>query len=263
MAARSRPNALVQQGRDPLVDWLLLRGLARESAHWGDWPEQLQTARPEDRFHTVDFPGTGLNRHLRSPACITGMRQFAEQAACGLPRPLGLIGLSLGGMVALDWALNRPDDCANLVLISSSSGLSRPWRRLRPAQWARVIRMLTQADSDTREQAILAITSNRPIPIEVTHQWQSVQRERPVKRLDVVRQLYAASRYRPPHHQLPMPALVMASAGDRLTDWRCSRDLAESLDCHLAVHPSAGHDLPLDDPRWLIAQLKAYFPIDR
>ena len=244
------------------MDWLLIRGLARESAHWGDWPEQLREARPQDSFHTVDLPGTGLARHLRSPTSIEGVRQFAERATRQLPRPLGLIGLSLGGMVALEWALHRPGDCASLVLISSSSSLSAPWRRLRPGQWPQVMRMLTQADSDAREQAILALTSNRPINSAVTEQWQAIQRERPVRRLDVIRQLYAASRYKPPHKVPPMPTLVLASQGDRLMDWRCSRDLAESLECPLAVHPGAGHDLPLDDPQWLTAQLNTYFSAD-
>jgi hypothetical protein len=59
-----------------------------------------------------------------------------------------------------------------------------------------------------------------------------------------------------------MPALVLASRGDRLTDWRCSRDLAQAGDWPLKVHLKAGHDLPLDDPQWLIAQINTYFPVD-
>lgn len=245
------------------MDWLLLRGLARESAHWGDWPDQLRRCRPQDRFHTLDLPGTGHARHLRSPASVASVRQFAQRATRQLPRPLGLMGLSLGGMVALDWALHSPEDCASLVLISSSSGFSAFWRRLQPAQWAPVIRMLGQADSDARERAILALTSNRPLSISVLEQWQAIQRERPVRRADVIRQLFAASRYKPPRGVAQMPALVLASQGDRLMDWRCSRDLAQSLECPLEVHPSAGHDLPLDDPQWLVTQLDTYFPVDR
>lgn len=245
------------------MDWLLLRGLARESAHWGDWLEQLRRSRPQDSFHTLDLPGTGLARQFRSPASVAGARQFAERATRQLPRPLGLIGLSFGGMVALDWALHSPEDCAGLVLISSSCRLSPPWRRLQPRQWAPVIRMLGQADSAARERAILALTSNRPLSISVLEQWQAIQRERPVQRVDVIRQLYAASCYKPPGGMPQMPTLVLASQGDRLTDWCCSRDLAESLECPLEVHPNAGHDLPLDDPQWLIAQLNTYFPEER
>jgi len=244
------------------MDWLLIRGLARESAHWGDWPEQLRRARPGDTFHTVDLPGTGLARDFRPPNSIAEARQFADRVTRWLPRPVGLIGLSLGGMVALDWALNRPADCASLVLISSSSRLSPPWRRMRPAQWAPVMRMLAQADSDTRERAILALTSNRPIRGEVAQQWQAIQRERPVRRGDVMRQLYAASCYKPPLKVPKMPTVVLTSYRDRLTDWRCSRDLAKALECPLELHPDAGHDLPLDDSPWLIEQLNAYFPVD-
>ena len=124
------------------------------------------------------------------------------------------------------------------------------------------MRMLAQADSDTRERAILALTSNRPIRGEVAQQWQAIQRERPVRRGDVMRQLYAASCYKPPLKVPKMPTLVLTSYRDRLTDWRCSRDLAKALECPLELHPDAGHDLPLDDSPWLIEQLNAYFPVD-
>ena len=42
---------------------------------------------------------------------------------------------------------------------------------------------------------------------------------------------------------------------DRLVSPRCSQRLAAAWKVPLALHPSAGHDLPLDDPDWLLAQL--------
>jgi hypothetical protein len=44
-------------------------------------------------------------------------------------------------------------------------------------------------------------------------------------------------------------------AGDRLAHPTCSGRLAEALAAPLVVHPTAGHELPLDDPDWLLAQL--------
>ncbi|MBJ6139046.1 alpha/beta fold hydrolase [Marinobacter litoralis] len=260
MASGGGKNALVQQGRNFVMDWLLIRGLARESAHWGGWLKQLQHARPMDRFHTLDLPGTGGARNLCSPTSIAEAREYAEKQSLQLPRPLGLIGLSLGGMVALDWALENPEDCAGLVLISSSSGLSTPWRRMKPAQWPNVVRLMAQANIEARELAILSLTSNRPINVAVAEQWRAIQLKRPVRRANVLRQLYAASRYKPRAQNIKVPALVLASKGDRLTDWRCSLALAEALKCPLELHPAAGHDLPLDAPQWLIDQLATHFP---
>jgi hypothetical protein len=49
--------------------------------------------------------------------------------------------------------------------------------------------------------------------------------------------------------------LVLCSAADTLVDPDCSRRIAAALGASLAVHPSAGHDLPLDDGAWMAEQV--------
>lgn len=242
------------------MQWLLLRGLARESAHWGGLKSQLERSRPGEKFHTLDLPGTGLNNHLRAPHSIAETRAFIERASAELPRPLGLIGMSLGGMVALDWAQHQPRDCAALVIIGTSSGLSPAWRRLIPNNWPAIARLLLNVNIDRRERGILQLTSNLAIPAQLMEAWLEVQRVRPVSRANVIRQLYAASRFRPSPDAPAVPGLLLASYGDRLVDWRCSLTLAQTWQWPLRLHPSAGHDLPLDDPDWLIAQINHRFP---
>lgn len=237
------------------MHWLLLRGLARESAHWGALLERLRRARPTDDFHTLDLPGTGLNNHLCSPSSIAATREFVERAASSLPRPLALLGMSLGGMVALDWAQARPGDCALLVLIGTSTGRSRPWQRLQARNWPAVAQLLLIGDSHKRELGILRLTSNRPFSKAIIEQWLSIQQERPVTRANVLRQLYAAARYSPHHEPPEPPVLLLASRGDRLVDWRCSAALAEAWGCGFELHDTAGHDLPLDAPDWIIEQI--------
>lgn len=243
------------------MDWLLLRGLARESAHWGGLIEQLRQARPGDRYHSLDLPGTGLNNHLRAPTSIAGNRAFVARATAHLPRPLGLIGMSLGGMVALDWAQQTPNPCAALVLIGTSSTHSYPWQRLKPANWAAIARLLLSRRISAREQGILRLTSNQPLTAAVAEAWLEIQRQRPVSRANVLRQLYAAAQFQPAPQAPAVPALLLASQGDRLVDWRCSQALAHAWHWPLALHPSAGHDLPLDDPQWLIGQISRRFPL--
>jgi len=241
------------------MDWILLRGLARETAHWGSFVERLQRSRPDDVFHCLDLLGTGIHHQLLAPRSIPATQRFLEQSYGSRPRPFGLIGLSLGGMAALNWAQQRPQDCAALVLINTSSSFSLPWQRLRPANWPVIARLLLSRDLSLRERNILALTSNRAIASHVATDWARLQQERPVTRANVIRQLYAASTFRPDNQSPPVPTLVLASKADRLVDWRCSQKLAQHWQWEFACHESAGHDLPLDDPDWVIQQINRRF----
>jgi hypothetical protein len=49
---------------------------------------------------------------------------------------------------------------------------------------------------------------------------------------------------------------MINSLGDRLAHESCSTAIASKLSVPLITHPDAGHDLPMDDPEWLISQFK-------
>ena len=55
--------------------------------------------------------------------------------------------------------------------------------------------------------------------------------------------------------------LVLASAADALVDPRCSQRVAQAWGCVLRTHPSAGHDLPLDDGEWVVREVSAWLTI--
>ena len=86
--------------------------------------------------------------------------------------------------------------------------------------------------------------------------WVSVRAQRPVRPLNALRQLLAAARYRAPAQAPDVPMLLLASTNDRLVDSRCSQALARAWHCPLAMHPDAGHDLPLDDADWVASQIR-------
>jgi pimeloyl-ACP methyl ester carboxylesterase len=240
------------------MNWILLRGLARQSRHWGQFPAQLAGAMPGDQVHALDLPGTGVHCKGPSPDTIPAIREQAQASAGSLSEPVILVGLSLGGMVALDWAFHRPEDVAGVVAINSSSGWSRPWHRLQPGRWGGVLKLLADPDISRREAGILQMTSNRtPLP-DVIGEWQDIHSRSPVTRRTALRQIRAAACYRPPEQVPAMPTLLMASRADRLVSSRCSEKLAELWGVTLAEHPWAGHDLPLDDPEWVLAELGAF-----
>jgi pimeloyl-[acyl-carrier protein] methyl ester esterase len=241
------------------MHWILLRGLTREQAHWGDLRQRLSDAMPGHQFHAVDLPGTGVHYRERSPNTMSAIRSQVQRQVAHIPGPYGLIGLSMGGMVALDWAQQAPvGEIQQLVLINTSSGFSPPWQRMKPSALPRILRLFASRDLFHREAGILALTSNQPVAIETCRRWYRIQRQRPVGAVTAIRQLGAAARYRP-NPQRPLPdALVLASDGDRIVDSRCSDTLSQRWQWSLRVHPQAGHDLALDDPYWLVARVVEY-----
>ncbi len=68
------------------------------------------------------------------------------------------------------------------------------------------------------------------------------------------RQLTAAARFHAPLVKPSVPTLLLASEQDHLASVNCSKILANYWQCDLLIHNTAGHDLPLDDGTWVIAQ---------
>lgn len=245
------------------MNWLLLRGLSREQRHWGRALEFFRAAFPDGHAQGIDLPGTGTEHRRASPASMRGIaadvreRWLAARAA--RPGPWSLLGISLGGMVAMQWVADHPEDFARLVLVNTSAAdLSAPWRRLHPSVAPQLLRALVERDPLARQRRILGFTARLvPDPDAVAREWALLQQQAPVARLTVVRQLWASARFRAPP-RLAIPALVLAGARDPLCDPRCPGRLAARFGAPLEVHPQAGHDLALDAPEWLAERVRTW-----
>src|SRR5574343_231368 len=128
-------------------NWILLRGLGRESAHWGKFVNQMQTAFPLASIHTLDLPGSGRFNQQPSPATITELVTAARRQAASenmLSSPCILLGLSLGGMVAWQWLSQFADDASGAVLINSSfASLSHFYQRLNWQSYLQMAKIIT------------------------------------------------------------------------------------------------------------------------
>ncbi len=241
--------------------WVLLRGLTRESGHWGDFPDRLRERFPANDVITLDLPGNGEWHQLPSPTRIDTMSAWCQVLLRerSVAPPYALLAMSMGAMVAVDWTRRDPDAIAGCVLINTSLRPFSPWYlRLRPANHAALLRLalLARDDDVERERTILRLTSAHPDDhAAALDAWVHLRRARPVSRLNALRQLRAAARYRAPIQPPATPTLVLASARDTLVDMRCSQQLARRWQTRIALHPDAGHDLPLDDAAWVIEQV--------
>jgi pimeloyl-ACP methyl ester carboxylesterase len=246
--------------------WVLLRGLARESRHWGGFaPALRQQLPPGHTVCTVDLPGTGALWRERSPDTVAGLVQAARRELARMPHqgPCLLVALSLGGMVAREWAAQDPHAVRGCVLINTSlGGLAPFWQRLRPASYPALLGLLRPGQSALRrEQAILRLTSNLPVSDAVAAAWAEYAESAPVTRSNVLIQLAAAARYRADTRAPAVPTLLLASCRDRLVSVECSRRIAQAWGVPLRVHRDAGHDLPLDDPTWVITEITRWYAL--
>jgi pimeloyl-ACP methyl ester carboxylesterase len=245
------------------MDWLFLRGLSREQRHWGAFVDVFRAAAPGARVHLLDLPGTGTELGRASPLTVRGIvadlraRHGALRAAH--PGPWGLLAMSLGGMVAMDWCAAHPGDFARLVLANTSaSDVGRPWDRMRPGALLTTVRVMLSRDPVERERRVLSMVTRRRTDLDaVAREWADIHATRPVTRATVLRQIGAALRFRAPP-RLGLPVLVLSGAGDALASPACSRALAARFGARLEVHPEAGHELALDAPEWLAERIVAW-----
>lgn len=249
----------------PPYHWLMLRGLVREARHWGHLKNYFAEHLPAASMHTVDFPGIGTELARRSPANMDDIvddmraRHLAERAAAGISAdaPWAIFAVSLGGMVALNWASRYPQDFARVVVVNTSAGnLSTPFQRFSWRNLGKVLRAMFTRSAMNRERLLLSFTVNSTtIDLDaVARDWATYPR---ASRATLLRQMWAASRWKLPR-TIATPVLVLASDADRLCNVQCGKNIAAHIGAPLQLHATAGHELPRDAPDWCIEMVQQW-----
>lgn len=243
--------------------WIFLRGLTRETAHWGSFPDDFRQALPAAQVVSLDLPGNGRLHLARSPLSIGAMVAFCrdELALREVKPPYSLLAMSLGAMVATEWCYRFPEEVAGCVLINTSFHAFSPfYRRLRPGNYLALAKLaLLTREAGEAERAILRLTSNTFAKREsVIACWIEARLHRPVKPANALRQLLAAARYRARAAPPATPLLILCSEHDRLVNFESSLAIASNWKCSLASHRWAGHDIALDDPDWVIERVQSW-----
>ncbi len=238
----------------PPSSWYLIRGLSREARHWFTFAEQLSEATGTP-VHALDLPGTGSKHARVSPISVERIARDLE-IATESTTTVGLIGISFGGMVALEAASFHARRVSHLVLINSSSRLSPTLDRLQPLGMLRFVQALREPDPYKREEMIYALTTCTSPAVRAQYATVAAQiaATAPVARTTAVRQLLAAANYKP--KRVSARCLLIAGARDRVVSPLCSATLAGFLRSPLLTHPTGGHDLPVEDPRWVASRVR-------
>lgn len=243
------------------LNWVLLGGIARESARWGDAPmhllQQLRRVEGGAQLHLLDLPGTGKLWQERSPSRVAELVEQMRQRARHLPKPLGLVAGSGSAALATEWATRYPEEVAAMVLMNPAL---RPFthllRSVRLRLWPTLLAlMLGRRSPLALDERLFASTTSRRADVEtLDSQWQRLSHEHPVKLRNALRQGLAVWRYRASRRR-PLGAqgrvLLLAGRKDEWFDWRVSQAISRAWGAALRMHPEGGHDLLLDDPDWV------------
>jgi pimeloyl-ACP methyl ester carboxylesterase len=243
--------------------WVFLRGLAREKGHWGSFLERFQETFPGDHVMGMDAPGVGEFRDLNCPRSMPQIFQFVRGRVVertSAQARFSIVAISMGGMVALEWMRQRPDELECCVLMNTSlKSLSPIYQRLRWQVWRRFLNVVSTQIPRDRERALIELLMNsedarqRALPL-----WIKLAVEHPVRYSNFLNQLLAAATFHGFKEKPSVPVLLLSSLGDRFTDPSCSEALHEKWGWPVECHPWAGHDLPWDDPEWVLQKIRRW-----
>ena len=239
----------------------LLRGLTRESGHWGSFIGSLELGLPNAQIHLLDLPGAG--KHVNTKASIKASKMvdfMRDEILVELEKPDRtniICATSLAGMLACEWTIRFKNDFQGLIVISASfKRICTPTERVSWPVKLEMIRILFTRNIRKRENRIIKVNSNKPHIFEsLTNDWTKIQSERKMSRLNIFKQSVAGLLLDLKNKKPNLPTLIIGSFGDRMVCPECIKKSHDYLGGTLIFHSDSGHGIPLDEPEWLSRQV--------
>jgi pimeloyl-ACP methyl ester carboxylesterase len=206
--------------------------------------------RLEPRFSTAYVP-------IESQATREGMLNLLAEAAG--PAPLHLVAFSMGGYLALHFALEHPDQVASLVTVGSSAfGLTDAEK----AERGRALELLAKheyrgmATSRLRQFVHPSHWSN-PDVVDVIRAM-----DRDLGKQTLVAQLKETSTREslgPRLWQLEIDVLLVGADSDPFVPWSAVEEMVRLIpNAEHVMAKNAGHMMPLEQPDWLAAEIMRF-----
>ena len=256
---RRRRSGHGDDRRAPLSEpVLLIAGLGQGAWVWRDVATLLERERPVVLF---EASGTGA---LRDQLARGSVHEMAEDAAALLKAPAHVVGLSMGGYVALTLALAQPLLVRSLVLVGTGGG--GPGRVPRPFH---VARAFEAAMGRPQEEF-----ARRTMPYTFAPGWSETNPERfdeivtlraaqPTSYeaiLTHAEACYAFYREGCEAERIEVPALVVHGDEDLIVPVENGRMLAARLpDVEYVELAGHGHNLSLEIPDALSGLVSRFF----
>ena len=238
----SEQRAAVGPERIPLV---LVHGAGGTLYHW---PPGLRRLAQHDVF-AIDLPGHG---HSQGPGRedVGDYAQFLWDwaEALRLP-PFVLAGHSMGGGIALTFALRYPQRLRGLALVATGARL-----RVHPD----ILQAIRTDKEGVGEQLVAWVHGHRASPA----QRRQYLRHFMATDTDVMYGDWLACDRFDVMQRLPdihLPTLIIAGSQDRMTPVKYAAFMAESLpDADLTVIEGAGHMIMLEQPALVVGAMTGF-----
>jgi len=231
------------EGGPPPV--LLLHGLGSCA---DDWALQLAALSGERRALAPDLPGHGRSGRLPGwPDVRAYVRCALAVLDAGGAGQADLVGLSLGGLVALQLALDHPDRVRSLTLVNSFARMRVPLSGV--ARILGRIVLLLAGPMDWLGRWVAA--GLFPHPDQAPLRRMAAERLATNSRRSYLQAALAVARFdlRPRLGELGLPLHVIAGAADRTVSLAAKREVAAAVaGARLTVLPGSGHASPVDAP---------------
>ncbi len=236
------------------VEIILLRGLFRGSYHWGDFPERLRGIYPESVISCIDIPGNGYLFSEASPKTISGMVESIRKQRKSEGK-VYILAVSMGGMIALKWAELYPEEIESVICVNTSAkGFSPFYERLLPQNYIKIVKALFSSPFK-REAIIYEMVSNQPFNKATVNEWESYCQSYPMSISNFWCQIIAAIQFVISRPKCDLH--FIASSKDRLVNFKATKAIANSWDIPIIVNEIDGHDIALDNPKWLLSLISS------
>ncbi|MCB0254843.1 MAG: alpha/beta fold hydrolase [Anaerolineae bacterium] len=228
---------------EPLV---FIHGLGGSRA---DWELQVPSLAPPYRVITPDLRGHGLSPKPAGPYRI---ELFAADVAMLLrrivARPAHVVGLSLGGAVAQQLALDAPDLVRSLVLVNTAARfMSAGWRKrlMGVRRFAATYLGGMQAVAEDVAQQLFPRLEQAALRSEAVQRLTANDPRTYRDSLMAVARFDSTDRL----SSIACPTLVISGDQDYAVPMAAKRHLAEQIpNSKLVVIPHSGHATPADQP---------------
>lgn len=222
------------------------------------WVEQKAYFARDFTVLTPTLPG----HHPRGRTTFSTHAQAAEAVAAeiGLPdrnRPVTIIGISLGGQIALQLAASYPGHVERLVVVSS---LLSPWRG------AAALGLLAagSAPLSRSRRFAAAQAAQLGIPGNMFENYYALSRSMSAQTLRYLIQANFSFSVPPEVLESPRPVLLMAGDKEKAGLVRGMEHYSAAFrNCTFQVHPGVGHSMPLAQPARFNAALHEWLGLTR
>jgi len=238
---------------------IILRGLGRSMRHWLGFDIKLSK-----EFKVITMDPRGVGRSTAPAPWRMSVYDLADDVARVLDAvdvpAAHVMGVSLGGMIALAFGLRYPDRARSLSVINSSiAGCGT--LRLSPRAIATLARGVVASRSLQRNLAPLLVSEGYEDLARLVAKWERIEAVEGVPRDAAAKQIIAALGFkvRADLGRIKTPTLVMYGEADRFVPPINSRMIHQSIaHSRLVALPGAGHEPTIDKASDVIAALMEF-----